>query len=314
MPSFTNQSDVTGTVDLTHPAEVTAAVCRILLKRYPDTRIEFIRQAFADIEAAFWGRYPGLLPCDTPYHDLRHSLATSLLMARMVDGYEAARGADMPVLDADQACLAVVLALYHDIGFLRRPAEADTHGACLIHQHEQRGVDFMRTYLAQGPLAQLSPQAGLIQATNFAKPLDELLVDLPPAMVLLCQMLGTADLVSQVAGRYYLERCRYFLFEEFVIAGANRTVTPEGKTVILYETPEDLLRMTPGFFETMVKQRIENFGAPYRCVATHFGGENPYDVGMQRNIDFLKDLIANNDFSRLARKPIPLMPSPAADS
>jgi hypothetical protein len=29
---------------------------------------------------------------------------------------------------------------------------------------------------------------------------------------------------------------------------------------------------------------------------------------MQRNLDFLRGMIADNDFSRLARKPVPLMP------
>lgn len=308
--SFANQSDVTGTVDLTRPEAVRDAVCQIFAKRYPDMNIALIHQAFRDIEDAFWGRYAGFLACDTPYHDLRHSLSTALLMARMVDGYEASRGSDMPALGSEAGTLAVLLALYHDIGFIRRTDEAGINGASLILTHEQRGVDFMRTYLAQGPLAAYAERADLIHATNFARPLDQLLTDLPGNMVLVCQMLGTADLVSQVAGRYYLERCRHFLFDEFVIAGADRITTPDGKVVVLYRTPEDLLRKTPGFYENAVKQRIENFGAPYRCVAAHFGGDNPYQRGIDRNINYLKSLIESNDFSGLTRKPVPLMPLP----
>ena len=310
MSLFANQSDVTGTVDLNRPELVTDAILQILVKRYPDLNTALLRQAFRDIEDAFWGRYAGYLACDTPYHDLRHSLATSLLMARMVDGYEAARGSDMPALGVEAGMLAVLLALYHDIGFIRRSDEADINGASLVGVHEQRGVEFMRSYLAQGPLAAYSERAELIHATNFARPLDQLLVDLPSDMVLVCQMLGTADLVSQVAGRYYLERCRHFLYDEFVIAGADRVQTPDGKEVVLYPTAEDLLRKTPGFYESVVKQRIDNFGAPYQCVAAHFGGDNPYQRGIDRNIDYLKSLIDRNDFSGLTRKPVPLMPHP----
>jgi hypothetical protein len=29
---------------------------------------------------------------------------------------------------------------------------------------------------------------------------------------------------------------------------------------------------------------------------------------MQRNLDFLREMIASNDFSRMRRKPVPLMP------
>lgn len=308
MSDFAQQSDVTGTVNLTHPHEVRDAVCRILARRYPGFNEALVRQAFNDIEAAFWGRYPGLLGCDTPYHDLRHSLATSLLMARMVDGYETSLSDGMPDLNVEDATLAVLLALYHDIGFLRRADEERLNGAMLMRGHEQRGVEFMRVYLRDTPLAAYSERAQLIQATNFAQPLHVLLTHLPPDMVVICQMLGTADLVSQVAGRYYLERCRNFLYDEFVIAGMDRIVTPEGQVTLLYNSREDLLRKTPDFFDAVVRKRIDDFGAPYKCVAAHFGGDDPYARGMQRNIDFLRELIEIDDFSRLTRKPQPLMP------
>jgi len=105
---------------MVNPKAVADAVCAILAKRYGSDLDSLVHQAFVDIEDAFWGRYPGLLSCDTPYHDLRHSLGTALLMARMVDGYEATHGVDLPALGRDKGTLAVLLALFHDIGFLRR--------------------------------------------------------------------------------------------------------------------------------------------------------------------------------------------------
>lgn len=308
MNTFAPQSDITGRVNMTQPDEVVGVICEIFQNNYPGFAVSYLQQAFRDIEDAFWGRYPGLLRCDTPYHDLRHSLSTALLMTRMIDGYQRSRGCDLPCLDADTATLAVLLALYHDIGFIRCENEANYNGATFTLGHEQRGVDFMRAYLAGGPLAGLAERASLIHATNFAKPLDELLRDLPPDMVVLCQMLGTADLVSQVAGRYYLERVQNFLYREFVISGMDRMTTSEGEEVVLYGSAEELLRKTPGFYEHVVRKRIDGFGAPYRCVATHFGGDDPYERGMQRNMNFLKELIARNGLSELGRKPVPLMP------
>ncbi|MCK9283192.1 MAG: HD domain-containing protein [Rhodocyclaceae bacterium] len=309
MLAHINQSDVTGTVDLSNPTAVADAVCEIFARRYPGFDASPIRQGFVDIEDAFWGRYPGLLPCDTPYHDLRHSLGTALLMARMVDGFEAAHDAQAAALGVDEGRLAVLLALFHDIGFLRRESESAINGACLIKDHEQRGVDFMRGYLARGPFARFADQAALIQATNFAQPIDKTLAGLPDKLIVIGQMLGTADLESQISGRYYLERCRDFLFREFVIAGVDRTVSPEGETVVLYASPEDLLRKTPGFYEHLVKNRLENdFARVYRFVAAHFDGRDPYAEAMERNLAYLKRLIARNDFSSLRRKPVPLMP------
>lgn len=308
VPIF-NNGDVTGTVDLSNPRAVADAVCLILGRRYGSGIDGPVRQAFADIENAFWGRYPDLLQCDTPYHDLRHSLGTALLMARLVDGYEAAHGADEVSLGPEEGVLAVLLGLFHDIGFLRRRNEAHLKGACLVREHEQRGVDFMRTYLAAGAFPHLAAQAELIHATNFSQLIAETLNGLPPQLFLIGQMLGTADLVSQMAGRYYLERCRYFLFREFVVAGMDRTIAPNGETIVLYATPEDLLRKTPGFFEHLVKRRLEeDFARVYRYVAPHFGGVDPYAEAIQRNLAYLQDMIKRNDFSGLRRKPVPLMP------
>lgn len=305
------QSDVTGTVNMVDPGAVADAVCGILARRYEGFDPAPMRRGFADIEDAFWGRYPGLLQCDTPYHDLRHSLSTALVMTRMVDGYEMAHGADKPALGREEGCLAVILALFHDIGFLRRDSETAINGACLVRDHEQRGVDFVSSYLAGGPFARYAAHADLIHATNFARPIADTLKGVPPALYLIGQMLGTADLVSQIAGRYYIERCQRFLYQEFVVAGLDRMQSPGGDTVVLYGTAEELLRKTPAFYEHLVKRRLDvDFDRVYRYLAVHFGGDDPYARAMQRNLDYLRGMIERNDFSSLRRKPIPLMPLP----
>lgn len=307
-----DQRDVTGTINLCSPKAVADAVCAILAQRYEGFDEAPVRQGFIDIENAFWGRFTGLLACDTPYHDLRHSMSTALLMARMVDGYEASHSADKRALGRDEGTLAVLLTLFHDIGFLRRENEAHMNGACLIHDHEQRSVDFMRTYLAQGPLARYANQAELIHATNFDLPIADTLRGQPPELFIVAQLIGTADLVSQFGGRYYLERCHHFLFREFVAAGVDRTLSPGGETIVLYATPEELLRKTPDFYEHVVKRRLEeDFAHAYRYIAPHFGGDDPYTRSMQRNLNFLRDMIRRNDFSSMRRRPVPLMPLPS---
>lgn len=294
------------------PGAVADAICAILGRRYAGFDEVLLRDGFIDIEDIFWGRYPGLLPCDTPYHDLRHSMSTALAMARMVDGYEAVYGGMAPALGAELGCLGVLLALFHDVGFIRRLSEAGIKGACLIREHEQRSVDFMHGYLAAGPLAKYSELAELIHTTNFSRRTCETLDGRSQQLVDIGKMLGTSDLISQIAGRYYLERCHHFLYQEFVDAGADRSVSPSGETIVLYATPEDLLRKTPGFYDHLVKPRLENdFSHVYRYIGEHFGGEDPYALAMQRNLDFLREMIERNDFSRLNRKPVPLMPQPA---
>jgi hypothetical protein len=300
--------------DLGDASNFADAVCKILNRCYPDFDQSPVRKGFGDIEDAFFGRYAGLLACDTPYHDLRHSLDTALVMARMVDGYELAHGSDSPALGVTEGCLAVLLALYHDIGFLRKDTESGICGASLAHEHEQRSVDFMRNYLAHGPFSALANQAQLIHATNFAKPIAQTLSGLPNQLFIIGQMLGTADLVSQMSGRHYLENCRDYLFQEFTATGADRTVSPTGETVILYASPEDLLRKTPVFYDRVVRIRLEeDFSQIYRYLAPHFGGVDPHVQGMHRNLAFLNDLISRNDFSSLHRDSRPQMPMAAGD-
>ena len=298
------QRDIAGCINMASAMAVADEVCRILAQRYDTFAPSPMRQCFIDIEDAHSGRYPGLLACDTPYHDLSHALSTALLMARMVDGYEASHGDDLPAFGCDLGCVAVVLALFHDVGLLRRETEAHINGARLSHDHEQRSVDFVQAFLAKGVFANHAERAGLIHATNFNLPIRECLSAQPPEFWLLGQMLGTADLVSQVAERYYLERCRDFLFDELTVAGADRRIAPDGSVTVYYSTPEDLLRKTPEFFEHVVKLRLEvDLAQVDRFIGPHFGGDDPYARGIERNMNHLRDMIRHNDFSRLQRKP-----------
>jgi hypothetical protein len=295
--------------DLGDAGNFADAVCKILDRCYPHFDQTFVRKGFRDIEEAFFGRFEGLLACDTPYHDLRHSLDTSLVMARMVDGFEMAHSSSEPALGVTEGCLAVLLALFHDIGFLRKDTESDMCGASLAHDHEQRSVDFMRKYLAGSPFSDFSDQAQLIHATNFAMPISQTLSGLPHQLFVIGQMLGTADLLSQMSGRYYLENCRDYLFQEFIAAGEDRTVTSNGVAVVVYATPEDLLRKTPLFYDRVVRVRLEHdFSHIYRYLANHFGGVDPHVQGMQRNLSFLNELISRNDFSLLNRQSTPQIP------
>jgi hypothetical protein len=312
MPQISLQHDVTGTVNLEATDEVATAVCCILHEHYPGVDEAFLRRAFADLHAAFWGEYPGLLACETPYHDLRHSLDVALLVARMLDGYEREHGRDSEALGAGEGMLGVVLALFHDIGFLRRPGEGFEHGAELMNVHEERGVAFMRTYLLQTPLAAWSEHAELIQTTNFAKPAQAIIAGLPARLSLIARMLGAADLLSQMADRFYLERCRDFLYREFVIAGSDRLHYADGSEQVLYASGEELLAKTPDFYDKFVRRRLsEDFGDIDRYLAAHFGGVNPYRVSLDKNLTYLRRLIAAGDFGALRRHPVPLLPNPA---
>ena len=297
MLSHLHQRDPTGEVDLHNTEDVREAITALLTSRFgatPTADFGLLNQALDDLARAYRGDFPGLLRCDTPYHDLRHAFDTGLTMARLLDGYNqrhADQGIDLPLCQA-----AIVLALFHDIGFLRRADEADLIGAALVRDHEQRGVEFLAGYLSQAGVTDSQSLASLVLATHIHYTLPDTLSAQERA---LANLLGTADLLSQLSDRCYLEKCRDFLFAEFTAAGlAAAPDTP-------YPTPEALLSQTPNFYRGLLRSRLnDDFDQAYLLLDVHFGSDsNPYQEAIQRNLDYLAAAIEAQDFSLLRRHP-----------
>lgn len=292
-----NQLDPTGEVDLEDPIAVEVAIRSIFARLYGNGYdAPLLSRAIRDVVAAYRGAYPGLLRCDTLYHDLRHALETGLTTARLLDGHAKSVGAASPLaIDAAQALFCVLLALFHDVGLLRRETEAHLAGAALMPTHEERGVEFMRDYLAATTLAPLARQSSLILATKLVYKMPDAWSALERRMA---SMIATADLLSQCSDRCYLEKCRDFLFVEFMIIGLA------GEPGSVYPDRETLLAKTPGFIAGIFRQRLdEEFRGAYRLLALHTGRGNPWQEAIGRNLAFLEGVLPSHDLSRLRRQP-----------
>ena len=289
--------DPTGTVDFQRPHLVAEAIHGILSHRYgSDYGQPLLESAIKDLTDAFRGDYPGLLRCDTHYHDLRHALDAGLAMARLIDGHGIDTPPDAPEhIDAEHALLGVLLALFHDIGLLRHPDEAHVQGAQLTPVHEARGVTFMRAYLLNTSLAHLADKADLIMVTRLVWHIPP---DTPPLERAIACLLGTADIISQLADRYYLEKCRDFLFIELSAIGMA------GSPDLQFPDPESLLRNTPAFCTGLLSTRIKKeYNDADRYMRIHFNGVCPYEAAINRNFRYLSEILAESDLSRLNRQP-----------
>lgn len=290
--------DPTGGVDLEDLNAVERAVRAILDRRYAGRYdAALLRKAMDDVVRAYRGEYPGLLRCDALYHDLRHSLETALTTARLIDGYAAHHAQDdcAADIDADHALLAILLALFHDIGLLRRDAEADLWGPSLTPIHEERGVEFMYAYLPGTTLAPLIGESKLIMATKLVFMFPE---SWTAEERRLAGMVATADLVSQLSDRCYLEKCRDFLFLEFSAFGLA------GKPDSPYPDSRTLLEKTPAFIEGYLHKRMDvDFQGVRRYLRAHMTGADPWEEAIQRNLGYLKTLLENKDLDRLRRNP-----------
>lgn len=290
-------TDPTGEVDLEDTTAVRQAIKANLDRSYGGGYdAALLEQATADLVRAYRGEYPGLQPCDTLYHDLRHALETGLTAARLLDGLaKDPDGAAGAPISGSRALLTVLLALYHDIGLLRREDEAHLWGPVLIPIHEERGVEFMQGYLATTGLA---PEAGLARLIMPTKLTFYMPQDWTREERVLGSAIATADLLSQCADRCYLEKCRDFLFDEFAAFGLA------GKPESPYPDRETLLAKTPAFVSGFVRERLDKeFGGIYRMLELHTGEGNPWMEAIDRSLEHLESVLNDRDFSRLRRRP-----------
>jgi hypothetical protein len=296
--------DPTGEVDLENPAAVGTAIKSILDALYGDGYDSALLTREIDaVVRAYRGDYPGLLRCDTLYHDLRHALETGLTTARLIE----AQAGPLPAgsagrIDGSRALLAVLLALFHDIGLLRRDTEAKSKGAVFTPVHEERGVEFMRRHLAQTSLAALGGKAELIMLTKLIfKPPDTW--SAPDRN--LANIVAAADLISQLADCCYLEKCWSFLFMEFATFGVADT--PEST----YPDRPTLMIKTHEFYSTLVVPRLEqDLFSVHRLMDAYYSGDDPYQKSIQRNLSYLEAVLSLQDFTRLRRRPRPYIGDP----
>ncbi|HUG77037.1 MAG TPA: hypothetical protein VML57_06090 [Burkholderiales bacterium] len=297
-----NQNDVTNRVNVEDPERVRDVVLSLFAARYPGADLSPLEVAFGDFRALFEGAYPGYLACDTLYHDVRHTLDMTLAMARLVDGHERVR-AKPDRLGPRRAMLGVLVALLHDSGYLKRSSEAEVeNGAVFTKIHVSRSADFIASYLPRIGFGQEAPLAArLVHFTGYEMELDDIRVDEPKDRMVGC-MVGTADLIGQMSDRMYLEKVREFLYDEFVWGAVAREQLADGRQVVRYASPEDLIIKTPGFYEYVARARIERkLGAVDRFAESHFDGANPYQAEIERNMDFLRRTIETTDLNRLRR-------------
>jgi hypothetical protein len=290
--------DPTGTVNLREPASVEVAIIKILDRLYGDGyNRQLLLSVMRDVVRCYRGQYPGLMRSDTLYHDLRHALESGLTMARLIDGDWESGGLDSQPLDADHALLGIFLALFHDIGLIRRAGEANSWGAEFLPIHEERGVQFMLTYLWSTPLVGFANKAELIMPTKLDFHIPD---DWSEHDRKIASMIATADLISQMADRCYLEKCRDFLFLEFCAIGLA------GQSDSYYPDPETLLRNTPNFVMGYAHDRLDReFHGVSHLIEAHFNGANPYQDATSRHINYLAGLLKSDNLAGLRRRPRP---------
>ena len=296
--------DVTNTVQVSDARDTCEAVHKIFTRLYPGMSFQPLERAFLDFDRLFRGRMPGYLGCDTVYHDIQHTLDMVLAMARLLEGHEMSVAA-RDRLGPARAIIGLITALFHDAGYIRHAdGESHVNGAEFTGYHVTRSAQFLDRYLSDHGMA---PAAGtarqIVHYTGYEVRFDQIRIRHSGDRVL-GHLMGTADLLAQMADRCYLEKCRDRLFPEFVLGGVAMYRDGAGRLVTRYRSGLDLLRQTPEFYQRVCEPRLEHeFGRVYRYLEVVFDGRNPYMSAMKNNLFYLEKVLAGERWPLLRRNP-----------
>ncbi|NKF22850.1 hypothetical protein [Solimonas marina] len=298
-----NHYDVTGRVRISHPHEVRDAVCTLLHARWPALDLKPLRHAFSTFARLYAGQLPGYQGCDTWYHDAQHSLDCALAMARLLDGHERSVPAGQR-LGPRRALLGIVMALFHDAGYIRRRGDRAGNGAEFTLTHVRRSGEFLRDYLPRvGLRADISCARQLVHFTGYEIALEQIRVRNERDRTL-GFLLGTADVLAQTADRCYLEKCRDFLYREFALCGLAGQPRSGAPTPI-YASAEDLLNRTATFNRQLWAERLDgHFRGVHRYLDVHFGGSNPYRAAIDVHLNRIEALVQSGRLDELRRRPV----------
>ena len=296
--------DVTDTVRVSSASAVRDAIRELFESVQPGASFDPLWIAFHDFERLFKGDMPGYLGCDTVYHDTQHTLDMTLAMGRLLAGHEMSQP-PAARLGPERHVVGLITSLFHDAGYIRRSDDGpQRNGAEFTLNHVSRSAQFLGEYLPAAGFASAAPVAcKIVHFTGNEMNLDQLELG-EPKDTLVGHLLGTADLIAQMADRCYLEKCRDRLYSEFVLGGVAVRRSPENARTVLYESGTDLLRKTPGFYRNDTRTRLEaTFGGVYRFVEPLFDGANPYLDAIDRNMSYLERVLERDEWTMLRRKP-----------
>lgn len=192
------------------PDAVLSEINHIFSMVYPQNGFKGVTRVFTDIKDLFSGNYAGYRACNIHYHDLKHTTDCMLALMRLIHGGLVAGRS----FEERNVRLALIAALMHDTGYLQTEDDPGGTGAKYTLVHVDRSIDFLKNYLLEHTHGSrdIAFCESMLRCTGLETRMAEINF-LSKENEVLGHMLGTADLLGQMADRTYLERLP-FLYRE----------------------------------------------------------------------------------------------------
>ena len=241
-----------------------------------------VASTFYSVLDMFKGNHPGYRTCNTEYHDFQHTNQVFLTMARLIHGAVV----EGESISCHQITLGLIAALFHDAGYIQETDDTTGTGAKHTATHVERSMDFFEIFGTRMGLDEDSILSvrSVILCTNLS--VDISAIEFPnPRIRLLGKLIGTADVLAQMADRIYLEKL-LFLYREFKESGIGG-----------YESEVDLLRKTIGFYEFIARRLEPHLGRVDRFMKSHFIArweihENLYQTAIEKQRNYLEQILS----------------------
>ena len=274
-------------IDTNRPEAVAEAVKAVFKGIGGEASFPLIDRVFADISDFFEGRRAGYQAIDMEYHDFEHTLQVTMCLTHLLEGHSFA-GAS-PVLEIRAWELAVMAALLHDTGFLKETGDDEGTGAKYTFVHEHRSCKFARKYLPELALTktEIEDICSAVMCTGPRNDITKATFRCEEARQI-ALILVTSDYLAQMSAADYLEKLPR-LYLEFEEAFKMNNVPPEKRP---YHSLEELLEMTPGFWNGYVLPLLENEACgTYKYLAVN-KPTNPYLDSIEENLEKLRGQLA----------------------
>jgi hypothetical protein len=255
---------------------------------FPTGERAFVPRAFEWVTLCFEGRHPDYQAIDALYHDLEHTMQGTLCLVRLLKGRQEAKA--QPEFSPTLFHLGLLAILFHDTGYLKRRNDTQGTGAKYTAIHVSRSAVFARDFLISRGYSESDITAiqNMIRCTGVNVDLGAIPFQGEEER-LMGFSLATADLLGQMAAPDYVDKLPV-LYQEF--AEAARSGDERSTRFAIYQSADDLRRLTPSFWENYVWPRINNeFLGLYQFLNDPYpDGPNPYVERIKANLAKLRPL------------------------
>lgn len=246
------------------------------------------RKVHTDITRFYSGKHPLFQTHTIVYHTFRHTLMVVLAATRLLHGLHH----EGLTFSSSHIIQSIISAYFHDIGMLQRTGAKVNAKVHLHHEIHSAAIldNYLENFGSTSYCKKFREECGfIISCTNLewqpdTPPQQTPSMDAASSLAICGRVVATADILAQMADRYYIESLP-LLFEEKL-----------GQGIAEHQTALELMRRTIDFHETIIKRRLETtLGDLASAMKTHFRvrwgiDKNLYLENISLNLQYLQKL------------------------